>query len=59
LYAGVILIVASVVSYATGQDHFSWWQILSMVLIVLSLWLVEFEERKDTPAPSTTQPAKH
>ena len=59
LYAGVILIVASVVSYATGQDHFSWWQILSMVLIVLSLWLVEFEERKTLPTQPVTQPAKH
>ena len=59
LYAGVILIVASVVSYATGQDHFSWWQILSMVLIVLSLWLVEFEERKTLPNKPVTQPAKH
>lgn len=46
LYSGVILIVATVVSYITGQDHFSWWQILSMVLIIASLWLVEKEERK-------------
>ncbi len=46
LYAGFILIVASLVSYIVGQDHFSWWQILSMAMIVVSLWLVEHDERK-------------
>ena len=50
LYAGVILIVASVVSYIAGQDHFSWWQILSMVMIIISIWLVEREEQKTVPA---------
>ncbi len=55
LYSGVILIVATIVSYVMGQDHFSWWQILSMVLIIGSLWLVEKEERKGLPA---TKPAK-
>ena len=49
LYAGVILIVAATVSYIIGQDHFSWWQILSMVLIVISIWLVEKEEAKTAP----------
>lgn len=58
LYAGVILIVASVVSYATGQDHFSWWQICSMALIVASLWLVEREEQKTGPVPQKTNSTK-
>lgn len=54
LYAGLILIVASVVSYATGQDHFSWWQILSMVMIVISIVLVEREERRTIPQPKNS-----
>lgn len=52
LYAGVILIVAATVSYIIGQDHFSWWQILSMGLIVVSIWLVEKEEAK-TSVPTS------
>ncbi|MDE5555953.1 MAG: EamA family transporter, partial [Muribaculaceae bacterium] len=51
LYAGVILIVAAVVSYAIGQDHFSWWQILSMAMIIVSIWLVESDERKTIAKP--------
>lgn len=50
LYAGVILVVASAVSYATGQDSFSWWQIGSMALIALSLWMVERDESKTRAA---------
>lgn len=45
LYGGVILIVAAIVSYITGQDHFSWWQILAIALIGASLFLVESQER--------------
>lgn len=49
LYGSVILVVAAIVSYAAGQDHFSWWQTLSITLIILSMYLVEKEESK-TPA---------
>ncbi|MBD5218944.1 MAG: EamA family transporter [Bacteroidales bacterium] len=47
LYANWILIVAAIVSYALGQDHFSWWQILSIALIIGSVCLVEKAEAKD------------
>lgn len=51
LYGAVILIVATIASYIFGQDHFSWWQILSVCLIILSMYLVETEERKTQPTP--------
>ncbi len=47
LYSNWILIVAAIVSYALGQDHFSWWQIASIVLIIGSVCLVESAEAKD------------
>lgn len=47
LYSNWILIVAAIVSYALGQDRFSWWQILSIVLIIASVFLVESAEAKD------------
>ncbi len=47
LYSNWILIVAAIVSYATGQDHFSWWQMLSIVLIIGSVFLVERAEVKN------------
>lgn len=47
LYANWILIVAAIVSYALGQDKFSWWQILSIILIIGSVFLVESAEAKD------------
>lgn len=53
LYANWILIVAAIVSYALGQDHFSWWQILSIILIIGSVILVESAEAKDNAHPST------
>lgn len=49
LYGAVILIVASIVSYCLGQDRFSWWQILSIALIILSVYLVEGAERRSAP----------
>lgn len=48
LYGSVILIVSTIASYLLGQDHFSWWQILSIALIMLSMYLVESQERKTT-----------
>ena len=54
LYSNWILIVAAIVSYALGQDKFSWWQILSIVLIIASVFLVESAEAKDhTPNPKS------
>lgn len=47
LYSNWILIVAAIVSYITGQDKFSWWQILSIILIIGSVVLVEKSEAAD------------
>ena len=47
LYSNWILIVAAIVSYITGQDHFSWWQMLSILLIIGSVCLVETSEVKN------------
>ncbi len=56
LYSNWILIVAAIVSYALGQDKFSWWQILSIVLIIASVFLVESAEAKDhKPKPTNSQ----
>lgn len=52
LYGNWILIVAAIVSYVLGQDKFSWWQILSIVLIIGSVCLVESAESKDHNASS-------
>ena len=46
-YANWILIVSAIVSYILGQDKFSWWQLLSIVLIIGSVFLVESAEAKD------------
>ncbi len=54
LYSNWILIVAAIVSYILGQDKFSWWQILSIILIIASVFLVESAEAKDHKvAPAT------
>lgn len=59
LYGNWILIVAAIVSYALGQDKFSWWQILSIILIIASVFLVEKAEAKDhNPAKTPTQSSK-
>lgn len=52
LYGDLILIVAAIASYILGQDHFSWFQILAIVLMIGSVYLVEVSERKAQPAPS-------
>lgn len=46
LYGYLILIVAAVASYLLGQDRFDWWQILSMAMIVSSVYFVEIAERR-------------
>ena len=39
------------VSYILGQDQFSWWQILSMAMIVASVYFVEIAEMKEVSSP--------
>lgn len=46
VYGYLMLVVASIVSLAAGQDRFSWWQLVSVVLIVLSVYFVEIAEKK-------------
>ncbi|MDE6575732.1 MAG: DMT family transporter [Muribaculaceae bacterium] len=47
LYANWILIVAAIASYILGQDRFSWWQIISITLMIASVYLVEKDESSD------------
>lgn len=49
LYGDVILVVATIASYLLGQDRFSWWQMLAIVMMLVSVYFVEAAERK-TPA---------
>lgn len=54
LYANLILIVSAVVSYILGQDRFSWWQILAIFLMMVSVYLVESSESKTGQAAQAT-----
>ncbi len=56
LYGDLILIVAAITSYILGQDHFSWYQIVAIVMMLGSVYLVEKAERKTAVPPSA--PAK-
>lgn len=57
LYSDLILIVAAIASYILGQDRFSWWQILAIVLMLVSVYLVESSESEDKTAKvSALQP---
>lgn len=44
LYSDLILIVSAIASYIIGQDKFSWWQILAIALMLVSVYLVESSE---------------
>lgn len=44
LYSDLILIVSAIASYILGQDQFSWWQIVSIILMLISVYLVESSE---------------
>ena len=46
LYSDLILIVSAIASYIIGQDKFSWWQILAIILMLVSVYLVEISEAK-------------
>ncbi len=50
LYGDVILVVATIASYILGQDHFSWWQMLAIIMMLVSVYFVEAAERKTHPA---------
>lgn len=55
LYGDLILIVAAIASYILGQDVFSWWQLLAIALMLVSVWLVERSERKTMPKAPAAQ----
>ena len=46
LYSDLILVVSAIASYIIGQDKFSWWQILAIFLMLISVYLVEISESK-------------
>lgn len=47
LYGDWILIVAAVTSYILGQDHFSWWQMIAIGMMLVSVYLVERAEQSN------------
>ncbi len=56
LYGYLILIVATVTSYILGQDRFDWWQMVSIAMIVASVYFVELAESRTSPqTPQTKQ----
>lgn len=46
MYGDLILVVSAIASYIFGQDIFSWWQILSIVMVLASVFMVEKSENK-------------
>lgn len=47
IYGYLVLIVAAVVSFAIGQDRFSWTQLIAILLICASVYFVEIAEMRD------------
>lgn len=47
IYGYLILIVATIVSLSIGQDRFSWYQMIAILLIISSVYFVEIAEKKD------------
>ena len=45
LYSDLILIVSAIASYIIGQDKFSWWQILAIAFMLVSVYLVETSDK--------------
>ena len=43
----LILIVATITSLTLGQDHFSWSQLIAVLLICSSVYFVEIAESKE------------
>lgn len=58
LYGDMILIVAAIASYILGQDKFNWFQMISIVLMIGSVYLVEKSERKTHPVPASAPASK-
>lgn len=54
LYGDWILIVAAIMSYVLGQDHFSWWQVLAIAMMLVSVYLVEHAESKGSSTGGPT-----
>lgn len=54
LYSDLILVVSAIASYIIGQDKFSWWQILAIALMLVSVYLVEISEDK-TPSSAISK----
>lgn len=52
LYSDLILIVSAIASYILGQDKFSWWQILAILLMLVSVYLVEVSESATPKSPT-------
>ena len=52
LYGYLILIVATIVSLSIGQDRFSWFQMIAILLICSSVYFVEIAESKDKATTS-------
>lgn len=46
MYGDLILVVSAIASYIFGQDIFSWWQILSIGMVLVSVYLVEKSEHR-------------
>lgn len=51
LYGDLILIVSAITSYILGQDSFSWFQIIAILLMLFSVYLVEVSESAPSSAP--------
>lgn len=58
LYSDLILIVSAIASYIIGQDKFSWWQILAIALMLVSVYLVEVSESATNKLPATNKNLK-
>lgn len=59
LYGDLILIVAAITSYILGQDHFSWYQLVAILMMLGSVYLVEVAERKThAPQAPAAKPGK-
>lgn len=46
MYGDLILVVSAIAGYIFHQDIFSWWQILSIVMVLISVYMVEKSEHK-------------
>lgn len=46
MYGDLILVVSAIASYILHQDIFSWWQILSIAMVLVSVFMVEKSEAK-------------